>query len=350
MSNRAILDVREGAGRTVGWLRAVAVVLTLPVGLVLVAAAASAVLSPPGGGKFLAEQLNVPYRAVIAHRGASALAPESTEPAYLLARAMGADYLEADLQRTADGVIVVFHDDTLAEKTNVAQVFPGRENDPIETFTYEELLQLDAGSWFNAAFPERARPSFAGLRILTLQELVGIAPVDEDGPGLYLELKAAHRHAGYEEEIVRILREAGFIDEQGNPARAGDGRARVVFQSFYPESLASLQRLAPGVPRVLLISSEMEAEQGWSNVLETAASTAHAIGPIGYLAWPWNVGAAHRAGLVVHPYVINLPWQMRLLAYFGADGLFTDAPHVALPVYAGRQAADAETLLRAIGY
>src|SRR5690606_17886583 len=171
--------------------------------------AVSAALSPPRGGRPLAERLNVPYRAVIAHRGASALAPESTAPAYLLAREMGVDYLEADLRRTADGVIVVFHDDTPVDKTNVAEVFPGRENDPIETFTYDELMQLDAGSWFNDTYPDLARPSFAGLRILTLQELVDIALSFENGPGLYLETKSVPRYPGYEEEIVRILREAG---------------------------------------------------------------------------------------------------------------------------------------------
>lgn len=332
------------------WLRAIGVVVLVPIVLLLLLAGGSAVISPPGEGKPLADQLNIPHRAVIAHRGASLLAPESTAPAYLLAREMNVDYLEADLQRTADGVIVVFHDDTLAEKTNVAQVFPGRENDLIETFTYEELQRLDAGSWFNDAFPQLARPSFEGLRILTLEELVDIALAVEDGPGLYLETKAADRHAGYEEDIVRILREAGFIDEWGDAAGAAEGRARVIFQSFYPESLAELARLAPGVPRVLLVSSEIEAEQGWSTLLEVAAAEAHAVGPVGFLAWPWNVGAAHRAGLVVHPYVINVPWQMRLLSYFGADGLITDAPHVALPVYAGREAPDTEALFRAIGY
>src|SRR5690625_3942749 len=131
---------------------------------------------------------------------------------------MNVDYLEADLQQTADGVIVVFHDDTLAEKTNVAEVFPGREHDLIETFTYDELMQLDAGGWFNAAFPELARPSFEGLRIITLEELIDIAMAVDDGPGLYLETKAADRHAGYEEDIVEMLRNAGVVASSGSGA------------------------------------------------------------------------------------------------------------------------------------
>lgn len=344
------------------WLRVLAMVLAIPVVLLLLAVVVSVVMSPPGGGRRLAEDLRVPHRAVIAHRGASYRAPEATMPAYLLAREMDVDYLEADLQRTADGVIVVFHDDTLADKTNVAEVFPGRENDFIETFTYDELMQLDAGSWFNEAFPELARPSFEGLRILTLQELMDIAAAVEDGPGLYLETKAADRHAGYEAEIVRRLREAGFIAEPdgdvaanspgvGTASPAADRRrAPVIFQSFYPESLAELKRLAPEVPRVLLISTEIEAEHGWDNLLDVARAEAHAVGPIGFLAWPWNVGPAHRAGLLVHPYTINLPWQMQLLSFFGADGFFTDVPEVALQVYGGRDSVDVEALFDRIGY
>ena len=205
---------------------------------------------------------------MIAHRGASYWAPEATLPAYLLAREMGVDYLEGDLQRTKDGVIVVFHDDTLADKTNVAHVFPGRENDPIETFTYEELMQLDAGSWFNEAFPDRARPSFAGQRILTLEELIDVAKAVEGGPGLYLETKSAHRHAGYEEEIVRILREAGYIAAPGaTPGRRFVRRFRAAdVPSFVPESLVELKRLAPDVPRVLLVSTEIEAERRMGSI------------------------------------------------------------------------------------
>lgn len=332
------------------WLRVLTIVLAIPIVVSLLAVITSIILSPPGGGRRLAENLHIPHRAVIAHRGASYRAPEATPPAYLLAREMGVDYLEADLQRTADGVIVVFHDDTLKDRTNVAQVFPGRENDLIETFTYDELMQLDAGSWFNEAFPELARPSFAGLRIMTLQELVDIAAAVEDGPGLYLETKAADRHAGYEEEIVRILKEAGFIADPGTAPNAGRRRAPVIFQSFYPESLVELERLAPDVPRVLLISTETEAEHGWDNLLDVARKEAHAVGPIGFLAWPWNVGQAHRAGLVVHPYVINLPWQMQLMSFFGADGLISDVPEVALQVYGGRGAVDVDALFVRIGY
>lgn len=318
--------------------------------LVVGAVVLSVVLSPPTAptaGRQRAADLGIPYRALIAHRGASQIAPEGTAPAYILAREMGADYLEADLQRTTDGVIVVFHDDTLERTTNVFRIFPDRRHDPIETFTYDELMQLDAGSWFNEQYPERARPSFVGERILTLEQLLDIAAAGKGKPiRLYLETKGSDRHSGYETEIVNILRQKGWLPPPGEQMP----EARIVFQSFNPDSLRALQRLAPEVPRVLLISAEMEAEHGWRHWLDVAEEVADGIGPIGYLAWPWHTGAAHRRNLLVHPYVINEAWQMYLLTLFGADGIFTDDLKLALRVFGRPKPLDPDGLLRENGY
>ena len=84
---------------------------------------------PPGCGEIAGES-GIPCGAVIAHRGASYHAPEETAPAYILARDLGADYIEMDIQRASDGALVAFHDDTLERTTDVARVFPGREKDP----------------------------------------------------------------------------------------------------------------------------------------------------------------------------------------------------------------------------
>lgn len=125
--------------------------------------------------KALATLQGIPHPAVIAHRGASFDAPESTAAAYKLARDLGADYLELDLQRSKDGVLFVLHDDSLLRTTDVATRFPERKDSPANAFTMAELKTLDAGSWFNAAYPDRARPAFAGLKILTLDEVINIA-------------------------------------------------------------------------------------------------------------------------------------------------------------------------------
>ena len=92
----------------------------------------------------LATKEGIPHPAVIAHRGASYDAPESTAAAYKLARDLGADYLELDLQRSKDGVLFALHDDNLQRTTDVATKFPERKDSPANEFTWKELQTLSA--------------------------------------------------------------------------------------------------------------------------------------------------------------------------------------------------------------
>ncbi|MBP7630999.1 MAG: hypothetical protein KA758_11150, partial [Acidimicrobiales bacterium] len=104
---------------------------------------------------------------VIAHRGASGLAPEHTFAAYDLAVEQGADFIEHDLQLTADGVLVVVHDATLDRTARgPAESCTG----PVATKTLAQLRQCDVGSWFNEANPALAKPEYEGLPIPTLAE------------------------------------------------------------------------------------------------------------------------------------------------------------------------------------
>ena len=147
----------------------------------------------------------VPQNIVIAHRGVPYFAPEETAPAYVLARDLGADYLEADLQRTSDGTIIALHDDDLRRTTNISTVYPDRAEDPVSSFTWEELQQLDAGSWFNDHFSDLARPTFAGLKILSLDQLIDIAEAGDASPGLYLETKHPELFPGIEQDLRALL-------------------------------------------------------------------------------------------------------------------------------------------------
>jgi len=110
----------------------------------------------------LAARQGIPQPAVIAHRGASFDAPESTAAAYRLARDLGADYLEMDLQRSKDGVLFALHDNNLQRTTDVAHKFPERKDSPANAFTMAELKTLDAGSWFNQAHPDARDPALPG--------------------------------------------------------------------------------------------------------------------------------------------------------------------------------------------
>jgi glycerophosphoryl diester phosphodiesterase len=340
--------------------------LTIALGALALAGvslALGAALSAPSRGKRSAQALGIPRPAVIAHRGASFYAPESTRPAYLLAHEMGADYLELDLQRSRDGVLVVFHDDDLSRTTDVAEVFPGREHAPVGTFTFEELERLDAGSWFNRRFPTRARPAFRGLRILRLEDVVALAESRNRRPGLYIETKSARRYPGIELELIETLAARGWIDRA-----AARPQARVILQSFELDSLARLQALAPQVPRIWLIDETLVAREGWNSLLKQAQGVASGIGtwglrhalslrwdrtaaPVRYFTtWPWYTGQAHRAGLVVHAWTVNDRWELGALRFFGVDGFFTDRPDLALAVCGRGSAPELDRLWEAIGY
>jgi glycerophosphoryl diester phosphodiesterase len=326
------------------------------------------------GAKELAERLGVPHPAIIAHRGASYFAPEETGPAYLLAREMGVDYLELDLQRTKDGVLIALHDDDLRRTTNIAEVFPGREMDTVDKFTFAELQSLDAGSWFNIRFPDRARASFKNVRILRLEDVMNIAEAGSQKPGLYIETKSAHRFPGIEKQMVEILTAHGWIRplrrgfSDSPPTERDRVLARIIFQSFEPDSLALLKELAPQVPAVLLIDETMMSKDGWDALLKMAKQLGVGIGTWGYqwsrdpswsirdapkrylTTWPWYTGSAHRAGLLVHPWAVDDRWEMWMVSIFGADGFFTNRPELALRFYGRADHIDLKSMWERIGY
>jgi glycerophosphoryl diester phosphodiesterase len=342
----------------------------------VVAAAASATLTPA----VLARQAGIPWPAVIAHRGASYDAPESTRAAYLLARELGADYLEMDLQRTRDGVLVVVHDDTLQRTSDVASRFPERAGKPVSDFTLAELKSLDAGSWFNEAYPNRARAHFKKLRILTLDEVIDIAEGNPARkPGLYIETKVPQQFPGIEKDLHKVLEARGWLR----------GDHRVVLQTFDKDSLALLDRQMPKVPKVLLLwvgEGSIEPQAGpslaasglskaawyaaqrprdraefarWLAIAK--AGGAVAIGPSAALTeggeqsymdlvQPWMNQMAHEQGLLVHVYTVDAPVDFSKVMAAGVDGIFTNRAAELLAFYGRPAAEDLARILTREGY
>ena len=167
----------------------------------------------------------------VAHRGSGGLAPENTAAAMRLAEPNGAGAFEVDVQLSADGRVVVMHDGDLSRTTDVAEVFPGREADPINSFTLAELETLDAGSWWG--------PDFAGERIPTLDVVAEVATTDDIT--VTVELKDPDRNPGLVEavhaELTADSRWAELMD-------AG----RVIFFSFDAVALEKIQEYYPQVP------------------------------------------------------------------------------------------------------
>ena len=284
------------------------------------------------GTAVVAVALSSSTPASVAHRGASAYAPEHTRAAYELAVAQGADYVEQDLGVTRDGVLVCLHDDSLERTTNVEEVFPGRFTTDAEgrrrwmlaDFTLAEVKRVDAGAWFG--------PAFAGERILTWDEAVAVV----DGrAGLYPELKSPAHYADRGLDIVAL---AAAAFERAPPAPLPNGRDRLIVQSFDADALRALSKLLPAVPRVLLVGPQ--AAERWLSPtgLDEIRGFASGIGPAKaiLLARPAIVDLARQRGLTVTPYTFrsgatgdfpDVAAEMRhFLDTLGVDALFTDNP------------------------
>lgn len=244
---------------------------------------------------------------LIAHRGASAYAPEHTAAAYRLAIEQGADYVEPDLAVTSDGVLVTTHDGSLERTTDVRARFPERYTEVktegrvqrrwlVESFTLDEIKSLDAGSWFDA--------KFKGERMMTFQETIDLV---KGRAGLFPELKVPGRlrSKGFDPEqlVADALRKNGLVGARFK------GRPAVHLQVFEEESVRRLAKILPEVPRSLLVSAGPAADR-WTTPegLKEISTFATGIAPAYQIIerQPDLVAQAHAVGLTVVPYTFIL--------------------------------------------
>src|SRR5215213_8513007 len=243
----------------------------------------------------------------IGHRGASAYAPEHTFAAYDLALEQGADYIEIDLQMTADGVLVAMHDKTLNRTADAPDGVPERYcRGLVSKKTLEQIKMCDVGSWFS--------PEYAGEQIPTLEEIF-----DRYGTSVnyYIETKNPEAAPGMEEELLRLMGEYGLIE----PAAEN---WQVLIQSFSAESLMKIHALEPSLPLIQLYWSG--SSTAIQRDLEAASAYAVGIGPYKKDVDADLVAAAHELCLAVHPYTVNETAEMEALISLGVDGMFTNFP------------------------
>ena len=270
----------------------------------------------------------------VAHRGASAYAPEHTLAAYRLALEQGADFVEQDLAVTRDGVLICLHDPTLERTTNVEELFPDRATTVswegktrrawlANDFTLAEIKTLDAGSWFG--------PRFAGEKIPTFDEAVELI---KGKAGIFPELKTPEVYAGRNVEFERLV--AAALDRHGLRGAGADRRTPVILQTFSEASARTLADMKIGVPVVLLISNG----KGWEDEARVKewAGRVQGLGPNKAIleARPRLVEWAHAAGMTVVPYTFrssntgrfpDVQAEMEHFLYtLGVDGVFTDNP------------------------
>ena len=270
--------------------------------IVLVALAAPAVGAAPDTQSTLdGPVLN------IGHRGASAYAPEHTFAAYDLALEQGADYIEIDLQMTADGVLVALHDKTLNRTADAPEGVPERYcRGLVSKKTLEQIKMCDAGSWFS--------PEYAGEQIPTLEEIFQRYGTSVN---YYIETKNPEAAPGMEEELLRLMGEYGLLE----PAAEN---WQVLIQSFSAESLMKIHELEPSLPLIQLYWAG--TSKSIQRDLEAVSEYAVGIGPYKRDVDAALVEAAHEHCLAVHPYTVNTVEEMEALIALGVDGMFTNNP------------------------
>ncbi len=232
---------------------------------------------------------------LIAHRGASAGAPEHTIAAYEAAIRAGADALELDVRLSADDQLVVIHDETLERTTS------GRGR--VRARTLRELKRLDAGRWFGRAF--------RGQRIQTLSEVIERF---RDRAAFGVELKGGSDfYPGIEERLVGLLQIYEVTD-------------RTLVVSYDHHALLRCRALDPDVRTSAavvgrLLDPSALAPPGTLNAISLQAD----------LLTERDVAACRAAGLECYVWVVNDAATARRLAEWGVAGIVTDRPDVLRP-------------------
>lgn len=281
--------------------------LTALAGLMFTAAATSATATAAEPAADSAAPAPV---VTVAHRGASADAPENTLPAIDLARERGIDWVENDVQRSKDGELVIMHDDNLARTTNVEELFPDRAPWKVADFTWKEISTLDAGSWKGE--------EWAGTRVPTLKQYM--QRVTQNRQKLVLEIKKPEAYPGIEEEILTELRKTGWL------SRAAV-KNKLVVQSFGADSIKTVHELRPDVKTGFLGAPEVADLPEYAAFADQINSN-HGTMSAEYYAAVHALDGPHGKKLEAYTWTVDDPARAVELAGWGADGIITNKPDV----------------------
>lgn len=250
-------------------------------------------------------KLNQNEFLIIGHRGASGYAPEHTMESYRLAKDMGADYLEIDLQETKDGVLVAMHDNNVDRTTNKTGL--------VKEYTISDLKKLDAGSWFNEENPSKAKQQYKGLEVPALEEIFNEFGNQEN---YYIEIKSPEENKGIEKKLIALLEKYHLIGDHSS-------NGKVIIQSFSKESLKKISKEYEDIPLIQLFSYENSATIT-KQELEEVKQYAIGIG-INYSQLNEEYGKrVLEADLLLHPYTVNSKEEVTNAREKGATGVFTD--------------------------
>jgi len=237
---------------------------------------------------YIFPQINLVDRALItAHRGSSFSAPENTLSAIERAIEDGAHYAEIDVQTTADGHVVVFHDSDLMRMAG--------SNRKISEMTLEEIRQFDVGSWFS--------PDFAGERIPTLGEAISLA---RDRIRLNIELKVTADVNALADGVVKILHDEDFVDQ-------------ALVTSLNYNVLVRVHEQDPEIRTGYIVARSI------GNI---ARLDVDALIVESQLATRLQILAVQRKDKELHVWTVNHPVNMVEFIELGVDNILTDRPEV----------------------
>ncbi len=232
---------------------------------------------------------------VIAHRGSSKAAPENTMAAFRQAIADGTDWIELDVQETADGEVVVFHDSDFMKMARV----------PLKIWdaTLADLARIDIGSWF--------APEFSNERVPTLGEVLDAC---KGKVGVFIELKYYGHDQQLEERVARIVEARGMEQD-------------IVVMSLKLSAVQKMKALRPDWTVGLLLSAS-------AGDLRSAGVDFLAINALS--ADRGFIRRARRSGAEVYVWTVNDAATMSAVMSRGVDGVITDKPALAKSVLAER--------------
>lgn len=236
------------------------------------------------------------FPRIIAHRGASSLAPENTMAAFVKAMEVGARWFEFDVDIMGDGTLLVIHDDTLDRTTNGAGGY--------YELGYSDLRKLDAGAWFS--------PTYRFERIPEVASVVEFINVHRMGANL--EMKPCLGGSELQSRLVESV--ATAIDKVADPSR-------FIVSSFDHRQLRHLHELRPQVALGWLVDPEDERTHWSHGAVELGCKAVHP-GVEGLTRE--EVAELRDLGFEVNVWTVNDVEQARELASWGVTGIFTDRP------------------------
>lgn len=266
----------------------------------LIAAACLSVLAVVAGGwvgnAVLARVQDDKPVAVIAHRGAAGQRPENTMASVQKAIEDQADWVEIDVQETADGVVVVMHDSDYMKLSGVDL--------KIWDATMADLDEIDIGSWFDPAYGEERTP--------TLRDVLAAA---RGKSNVLIELKYYGHDEDLENRVIDIVEDLGMADQ-------------IATMSLKYQAVQKMRALRPDWRTGVLAATAVGDLAGLEGDF-VAVSTA--------TARPGLIRSVQEAGKDFYVWTVNDPLEMSKMISLGADGLITDEPALAKEVIRIRQ-------------